>query len=695
MLPGFRRRDARGALVVASLALAGCGREPAQRADSAADSTRAVRTHIVALEAARTFGDGFLPRACLHPDARVRRAAAVALGRIQDASVLPALLPLLADADTSVASQAAFAIGQLQGVDEAGRHALQRALLERIDRLPRHEVAPYVEAVGKQGGPEVVDSISSLLATGILASAGSEARPALVEGLTALALARIDTHRRVWHLSQVGDLRNREVGAAWRFGAAFAAAPDTAYTASLTSLLQHPHRFARAQGARAVAKLGDAALMPQLTAVLADLDWEVRASALLAIAELADRVRPDRDAAGFCAALVGDRHPLVREAALAALDSFGVRPHEAFVREALQDPVPAVRLCALRTLAPIDRTALHPAWDAARSDSVDFVRAEALPLAHHVLGLPEALRLWIEVLEGPVPRERAQAARALGAHGRGREAARAALEAALGDSDFVVAATAAEALGRLRARESFPALSTTYSTRRARHEDVDVRLAAVTAVADLVGRGGKLTGAAAFFESAGADADLRVAHAARIGLARLAGNGDPVLPPAHAAESPAVLETQPIDLGRVRVRLVTRHGTAILELEGDRFPRTVGNFLTLVDRGFYADGVFHRVVPAFVVQGGCPRGDGWGDAGRYVPCEYGDLRYADAGVVGMAHAGRDTGGSQFFITHVPVARLDGRYTAFGRVVEGLDVVNRIVRGDRFQVERLPGDSASR
>jgi cyclophilin family peptidyl-prolyl cis-trans isomerase len=132
-----------------------------------------------------------------------------------------------------------------------------------------------------------------------------------------------------------------------------------------------------------------------------------------------------------------------------------------------------------------------------------------------------------------------------------------------------------------------------------------------------------------------------------------------------------------------------------IDLDGDHYPRTVANFLQLVDSGFYDHGVFHRVVPAFVVQGGCPRGDGWGDAGKYLPCEYGDLRYDDAGVIGMAHAGKDTGGSQFFITHVPVPRLDGRYTAFGRVAgNGMTVVDQIVRGDWFRVERIGPETAA-
>jgi cyclophilin family peptidyl-prolyl cis-trans isomerase len=187
-------------------------------------------------------------------------------------------------------------------------------------------------------------------------------------------------------------------------------------------------------------------------------------------------------------------------------------------------------------------------------------------------------------------------------------------------------------------------------------------------------------------------------HAATAGRAKLDGRDEPPATPPQARAEAARLDSLPtIDLGPVFVRLTTAHGEVRIELDGDRYPRTVANFLKLVDTGFYSRGVFHRVVPAFVVQGGCPRGDGWGDAGYSIPCEYGDLRYDDAGVVGMAHAGKDTGGSQFFITHVPVPRLDGRYTAFGRVRDGMAVVDQIVRGDWFRIERAtpPVESASR
>jgi cyclophilin family peptidyl-prolyl cis-trans isomerase/HEAT repeat protein len=131
-----------------------------------------------------------------------------------------------------------------------------------------------------------------------------------------------------------------------------------------------------------------------------------------------------------------------------------------------------------------------------------------------------------------------------------------------------------------------------------------------------------------------------------------------------------------------RVRLETDRGSIELELFSDRAPTTVLRFVELVRAGFYDGLTFHRVVPAFVIQGGDPRGDGYGDPGWSQRCEDHRTPY-ERGVVGMALAGRDTGGSQFFIALSSQPHLDGRYTAFGRVVSGMERVTQIQAGDRI------------
>jgi len=116
-------------------------------------------------------------------------------------------------------------------------------------------------------------------------------------------------------------------------------------------------------------------------------------------------------------------------------------------------------------------------------------------------------------------------------------------------------------------------------------------------------------------------------------------------------------------------------------------PGTVANFVKLSKEGFYDGLSFHRVIPDFVIQGGCPNGNGAGGPGYTIKCELdGDNQYHDRGVLSMAHAGRDTGGSQFFICHSRnnTAHLDRNHTVFGKVAEGADVIGDIRQGDIIQ-----------
>lgn len=116
-------------------------------------------------------------------------------------------------------------------------------------------------------------------------------------------------------------------------------------------------------------------------------------------------------------------------------------------------------------------------------------------------------------------------------------------------------------------------------------------------------------------------------------------------------------------------------------------PGTVANFVKLSKDGFYNGLTFHRVIPNFVIQGGCPDGNGMGGPGYTIKCELdGDNQYHDRGVLSMAHAGRDTGGSQFFICHSreQTAHLDRNHTCFGKVYEGVDVIDDIRQGDKIE-----------
>uniref|UniRef100_UPI0040485627 peptidylprolyl isomerase n=2 Tax=Roseivirga sp. TaxID=1964215 RepID=UPI0040485627 len=130
----------------------------------------------------------------------------------------------------------------------------------------------------------------------------------------------------------------------------------------------------------------------------------------------------------------------------------------------------------------------------------------------------------------------------------------------------------------------------------------------------------------------------------------------------------------------------TEKGVMKVEFFEKDAPNTVKNFTDLAKKGFYDGLTFHRVIPNFVIQGGCPNGIGNGGPGYKIDCELnGDNQYHDRGVLSMAHAGRNTGGSQFFVCHSRdnTAHLDRNHTCFGKVVEGLDVIDQIKQGDKI------------
>lgn len=150
--------------------------------------------------------------------------------------------------------------------------------------------------------------------------------------------------------------------------------------------------------------------------------------------------------------------------------------------------------------------------------------------------------------------------------------------------------------------------------------------------------------------------------------------------PAQQTEKPAASTEAPAAVGAKNPLAVfeTTKGTFKVELNADKAPKTVENFVLLSRKGFYDGLIFHRVIDGFMIQGGDPKGNGTGGPGYSIPDEFSkELRHADAGILSMANAGPNTGGSQFFITLAPTPWLDGKHAVFGKVVEGLDVVKAI------------------
>ena len=241
---------------------------------------------------------------------------------------------------------------------------------------------------------------------------------------------------------------------------------------------------------------------------------------------------------------------------------------------------------------------------------------------------------------------------------------------ALEDKDGPVVANAAEAAAKLADRDAGGALVSALS-RFSADTDVEIAQSLMDAIAEL-----KVTSATPVLRKFRVANNAAARLAAKKALKALGADPGPDIYPKPTTNLSA---EPPVES---RLRVVTDKGTIVIDLARAAAPRTTRALVNLAKKKFYDGLTFHRVVPGFVAQGGDPRGDGWGGPGFLLPCEVSPLHYL-RGTVGMALSGKDTGGSQFFITYSMTPHLDGRYPIVGQVSEGMDVADALLPGDRI------------
>jgi HEAT repeat protein/cyclophilin family peptidyl-prolyl cis-trans isomerase len=609
-------------------------------------------------ETRRVTADGRLAAFAAHEDPAVRRAAVRALGRIQDRATLPAVLARFEDPDPAVRREALFAAGQL-----AAPGAVEP--LVRAARREEGELrARAVEALGRVPGADA----------GFLQGALAGDPDARVRGEAALALWRAGARPAFASLRAAtadtsAEVRFRAVYALVRLKAA-EARPEYARA------LRDPDARGRMFAARGLRETPDPAAAAELAAAVDDPDWRVAVEAAWALGGCGGETRV-WEALGRAA-----RHRSfhVRGAALSALDGPLATDERArgMVEAALRDPSPTVRLHAAHRLGAVRRAAALPELAALAADPDWRVRMGAARGLSEIGAAdpPEAL---LRLLEDPDPRVRIGALERLDRFKGSAVARERALEA-LGVRDLGVRGTAATLLATLGRPEDADALRAARADSGAL-ELGEVRVNVLDALAKVLGKG-----ALRDLEDGLADRDPQVREGAAKALGTLTGE-----PRVHALERErSAGEPAPGDVprGEVRARLRTERGDLVLRLFPDEAPRHVAVLLALARRGFYRDLTFHRVELNFVVQGGDPRGDGWGGPGFFLPDEI-NLEPFTEGTLGMPKAGKETGGCQLFLTHHPTPHLDGRYTVFGRVVEGGEVLERLEIGDAIRgLERL-------
>lgn len=349
----------------------------------------------------------------------------------------------------------------------------------------------------------------------------------------------------------------------------------------------------------------------------------------------------------------------------------------------VSDPVPGVRATALRTLARVDPDTFMSTLAGLDPDR-DWTVRSAVAAALGTIAPERSLARLTEMLGDRDQRVVPAVVEALAASGAPQ--AKGLVADRLKADDFVVREAAATALATLKDIDAVPALVAAYRSAVTIDSTYVARAAMLTALNQL-----SPPTARPLLQEALHDKDWAVRVKAA-DLLRAQGDTDPVAQAIRPATEGRPI-SDPAWTSIVAPRysphafIDTEKGTIEIELAVLDAPLTVNNFIALARRGFFNGTPIHRVVPDFVLQDGDPRGDGEGGPGYTIRDELNERPYL-RGTVGMALDWKDTGGSQFFITYSPQPHLDARYTAFGTVVNGMDVVDRLVRGDVIRSVRI-------
>ncbi|HEX4963888.1 MAG TPA: peptidylprolyl isomerase [Thermoanaerobaculia bacterium] len=654
-------------LPLAALLLAACAPPPTPRTAHEQPDLQvphADERALLLLLVDRQAYDDFTVQQCLKGDAALREDLAVALGRIPDRAGRPVLEGLLIDESPAVRRAAAFGLGVL------GDPQAQAALL-LSERDPDRETGTLaVEALGKLGA-HVVDVLEPLLP---LPEGERWAR--LLPGLFRFKEETIVS---------LGERGLTQTDPALHLQAAYALSrnPFAQALPALRKLLADGDPRVRAWAARAMGIVGTGDDLALLRPLLEDTDSGPLIQALRSARALVanGKVKPLEDWAPRLRTLMDDPRPGVR---MSALEAAGVwaRPE---LGEALAARVeggePWEKGTALVALAAgkYSQAAALVSTVAASQDVA--LRARAAEAAGS-LGLPAEAGVLTALRADAAPRVRSAAVGAwLEAAGKDPKAGDVARKA-LTDDDPTVRGTALDWLTEHPVApfaELQAALPGVY--REGLEEMGLAELKALTArgkaepaekaaVVELLGK-------------AAAAGPYVLRREAGESLAKLGETKIPAPGPATRQEADAYRQVVQRTRRPRTVEIRTQKGTITVRLACPEAPLTCLNFLQLAAQGYFDGLSFHRVVPDFVIQGGDPKGDGSGGPGYTIRDEINRLRYT-RGAVGMALAGPDTGGSQFFIALSPQPHLDGGYTVFGQVVGGDDVLDQIRLGERIE-----------
>jgi cyclophilin family peptidyl-prolyl cis-trans isomerase/HEAT repeat protein len=620
-------------------------------------------------------------------DASVRGRAALAIGRVGLSEGVAPLVATLGDSQATVRAQAAFALGLLGRADAAGplRAALADAdvtvrgrAAEGLGLIAAQLSAPDAAALRGSAAAAVADAFAACGA-GIAAIAPDDETPQAPSvdacRLAIFALARLrdfDALARV-----VLTPEGRPVSVWWPVAYALQRIGDPRSVPALMHLARTPGVYSVAFALRAVGGLPEGLALAQRFAADAAADPRVRVAAIRALGRQGSSQGADTLLAVL--STKGLSTTLTTEAMTAVAATGDARAANAMIDQ-LTDARPQVRAAAIAGAARVDPDGFLLVVSSLAPDREWSVRAALAT----TLGTLDADRVRSGLVDLTGDQDQRVVGPALAALARvGAPDLETRLVAALEAPDFVVRSTAARVLGERKAVAAVPALARAYD-RGLSDATFDARASALAALAGIGGDEALRT-----VRRGLADPSWPLRWRAA-DLLRTAGDttAEPARPaelrhPVEFFESAALLHPPFTPVAFIE----TRRGTIEMSLNVVEAPLTTANFVALARAGFFNGLRIHRLVPNFVAQTGDPRGDGEGGPGFSIPDELSPLPYG-RGTVGMALSWRDTGGSQFFITHSPQPHLDGRYTVFGQVTKGMDVVDQLALFDVIERVRI-------
>ncbi len=624
-------------------------------------------------------------------EAPIRRRAALAIGRVGLSAGVQPLVSTLSDGDADVREMAAFALGLIG--DAAASTPLMKALTDAspIVRGRAAEALGQINAKDKQqvsagARRDAGDAIGRMVAEYARTPAIStlqgddETWPAAAEAeafrLGIYALVRMGTYEPL--AAAILDSSGSPATTWWPVAYAFGRIEDRRAAPALLQMLNGPGKYSPAFAARGLGVLKEMSAVPALIGQVERPNEpnEVVVSAVRALGTIGNvRALP-----ALVKVASDATDPNVRLQAVTALGTLKAPEGLPVVEDLLTDSWPTMRAAALRAAASIDLDNFVLVLSGMEPDRDWTVRA-ALADVLGTMG-PQAIERTRSMLSDEDRRVVPSVLNAL-QHLKAPDAGTIAI-AQLKEPDYVIRATAARIIGELKPAGGVEALRAAWTLADG-DAAIDARAAILSAVAEF-----GADAAMPLLKEAIKDKDWAVrVHVATL-LAKLDPTGDyatairpaPGQPPAAYDSGDLVRPTY-----SPHVFLETAKGTIEFELAVLDAPQTSWSFMTLARKGFFNGLQIHRVVPNFVVQDGDPRGDGEGGPGYTIRDELNERPFL-RGTVGMALSWKDTGGSQFFITHSPQPHLDARYTAFGKVVNGMDVVDRIQQGDTIQRVRV-------